>query len=194
MTGDLILSRVRRMLTLDTSVFPEVRDDRRFTSAAAAIAVGAVLVSALGAFLYGETVLDFTPDDWFLDTVILGSLFTMMLFAAGIAVTYLVLAQAFQVNVDPEGLARVLGFTYAPYALGFFVFLPEVGFTFGILSVVAMYYYAASGLRAAVPAAGAGAVAVSVAAGFVLWLTVMALVSDPGDNFFTGVFVYSIVD
>jgi len=194
MTSDLILSRIRRMLTLDLSVFPEVRDDRQFTSVAAAMAVAAVLVAALGAFLYGETVLDFTPDDWFLDTVILGSLFTMMLFAAGIAVTYLVLSQAFGVNIAPEGLARVLALTYSTYALGFLVFLPEAGFTFGIISVVAMFYYSVTGVRAAAPSASAGAAMVSVLAGFVLWLTIMALVSDPGDDFFTGVFVYSLVD
>lgn len=125
--------------------------------------------------------------------MVLGSLFTMILLAAGIAVTYVVLTQAFGVNISPEGLARVLALTYAFYAIGFLVFLPEVGFTFGVMSIAAMYYYSVEGLRAAAPGASATAVMVSVLAGFALWLTAMVLVSGPGDYFFTGVFVYSVL-
>ena len=51
-----------------------------------------------------------------------------------------------------------------------------------------------SGVRAAAPEASAGAAVLSVGAGFVLWITVMALISDPGDNFFNDPFVYSIGD
>ena len=40
MTSDLILSRLRRLIMLDTTVFPEVRDDRGFTLVAAGLAAG----------------------------------------------------------------------------------------------------------------------------------------------------------
>ena len=194
MTSDLILSRLSRLIVLDTSVFPEVRDDRSFTLIVAGLAAGAVVMGGLGAFLYGETVLEFTPDNWFLETAVLGSIFTMILLAAAIALTYLVLAEVFKAQVTLDGLGRVLALSYTAYALSFFVFLPEVGFTFGVLSIAAMFYYAVSGVRAAAPEASAGAAALSVGAGFVLWITVMALISEPGDNFFNGPFVYSIRD
>ncbi len=194
MTSDLILSRLRRLIVLDTSVFPEVRDDRSFTLIVAGLAAGAVVMGGLGAFLYGQTVLEFTPDNWFLETAVLGSIFTMILLAAAIALTYLVLAEVFKAQVTLDGLGRVLALSYTAYALSFFVFLPEVGFTFGVLSIAAMFYYAVSGVRAAAPEASAGAAALSVGAGFVLWITVMALISEPGDNFFNGPFVYSIGD
>ena len=194
MTSDLILSRLRRLIVLDTTVFPEVRDDRSFTLVAAGLAAGAVVMAGLGAFLYGETVLPFTPDSWFLETAVLGSIFTIILLAAAIALTYLVLAEVFKVQITLDGLGRVLALSYTAYALSFLVFLPEVGFTFGVLSIAAMFYYAVSGVRAAAPEASAGAAVLSVGAGFVLWITVMALISEPGDNFFNGPFVYSIVD
>ena len=194
MTSDLILSRLRRLITLDTTVFPEVRDDRSFTLIVGGLAAGAVVMGGLGAFLYGQTVLSSTPDNWFLETVIMGSIFTIVLLAAAIALTYIVLAEVFKVPVTLDGLGRVLALSYTLYAVSFFVFLPEVGFTFGVLSIAAMFYYAVSGVRAAAPEASAGAAVLSVGAGFVLWITVMALISDPGDNFFNGPFVYSIGD
>lgn len=195
MTSDLILNRLRRLIMLDTTVFPEVRDDRSFTAIVAGLAAGAVIMAGLGAFLYGQTVLDFTPENWFLETAVMGSIFTIILLAAAIALTYLVLAEIFKVQVTLDGLGRVLALSYTTYALSFFVFLPEVGFTFGVLSIAAMFYYAVSGVRAAAPEASAGAAVLSVGAGFVLWITVMALISEwPGDNFFNGPFVYSIVD
>ena len=194
MTTDLILSRLRRMIMLDTTVFPEVRDDRSFTPVAAGLAAAAVFMAGLGAFLYGQTVLSFTPDNWFLETAIMGSIFTIILLAASIALTYVVLAEIFKVSITLDGLGRVLALCYTVYALSFFVFLPEIGFTFGVLSIAAMFYYAVSGVRAAAPETSAGAAVLSVGAGFVLWISVMALISDPGDNFFNGPFVYSIGD
>lgn len=194
MTTDLILSRLRRMITLDTTVFPEVRDDRSFTPVVAGLVAAAVFVAGLGAFLYSQTVLSFTPDNWFLETAIMGSIFTIILLAASIALTYVVLAEIFKVPITLDGLGRVLGLCYTVYAISFFVFLPELGFTFGVLSIAAMFYYAVSGVRAAAPGTSAGAAVLSVGAGFVLWISVMALISDPGDNFFNGPFVYSIGD
>ncbi|MCI0784419.1 MAG: hypothetical protein J4N36_07580 [Chloroflexi bacterium] len=194
MTSELILSRLRRMIMLDTTVFPEVRDDRSFTPVVAGLAAAAVFAAGLGAFLYGQTVLPFTPDNWFLETAIMGSIFTIILLAASIALTYVVLAEIFKVPITLDGLGRVLALCYTVYAVSFFVFLPEIGFTFGMLSIAAMFYYAVSGVRAAAPEASRGAAVLSVGAGFVLWITVMALISDPGDNFFNGPFVYSIGD
>jgi len=194
MTSDLILSRLRRLIMLDTTVFPEVRDDRSFTLIVAGLAAGAVVMAGLGAFLYGGAVLPFTPGNWFLETAVMGSVFTIILLAAAIALTYLVLAEVFKVQITLDGLGRVLALSYTTYALSFLVFLPEVGFTFAVLSVAAMFYYAVSGVRAAAPEASAGAAVLSVGAGFVLWITVMALISEPGDNFFNGPFVFSIVD
>jgi hypothetical protein len=194
MTTDLILSRLRRMIMLDTTVFPEVRDDRSFTPVAAGLAAAAVFMAGLGAFLFGQTVPSFTPDNWFLETVIMGSIFTVILLAASIALTYVVLAEIFKVPITLDGLGRVLALCYTVYAVSFFVFLPEIGFTFGVLSIAAMFYYAVSGVRAAAPGTSAGAAVLSVGAGFVLWITVMTFISDwPSNNFFNGPFVYSIV-
>ncbi|HUF52249.1 MAG TPA: hypothetical protein VMR52_00560 [Dehalococcoidia bacterium] len=195
MNSDIVLNRLRRVVTLDSSVFVEIRDDREFTAASAACALIGVLLAALGAVLYAETVLDFRPAGWIVDTLILGSLFTALLFAAAGTLIYVVLVQVYGINVAPEGLARVLGVAFGFYALGFFVFLPEVGFAAGLMSVALTFYYAVAAVRAIVPERNEIAVVAAVTSGFTLWIALMALLSNPPDNhFYTGVFVYSIFD
>lgn len=195
MTSDIILDRMRRVILLDATVFPEIRDDREFTAVAAASALIGVLLAALGAVLYADTVLNLRPSGWIADTLVLGTMFTILLLAAAVAVIYVVLVQVFSVNVAPEGLARVLAFTFGWYGLGFFIFLPEVGFAAGLMSIALTYYYAIAAIRASAPAASEKAVVVAVTAGFTLWIAMMALLSNPpGNHFYTGVFVYSLLD
>jgi hypothetical protein len=195
MNSDLILSRLRRVALLDTAVFTEIAEDRQFTSVSVVCALIGVLLAALGAVLYAETVLDFRPDGWLVDTLILGSLFTVLLFAAAGALIYVILLQVYRVNVEPERLGRVLGVAFGAYGLGFFVFLPEVGFAAGLISIALTFYYAVAAVRAIVPARNELPVVVAVTSGFTLWIALMALLSNPPDNhFYTGVFVYSIFD
>ena len=194
MTLELFLNRLQRILVLDDTVFDEIRDDIRFTAVSLGAAVGAVFLAALGAWLYGETVLDGTPDGWFVDTVVLGSFFTIILFGAGIAVTYLLLAQVFRVEGIPvDDFARVALVTHAPYALGLLVFVPEIGFTFGILSVVGTVFYSMYGVGAAFRDASRTAALFSVLAGSLVWMLLIPVISDPGNNYVTGVFVYSLI-
>jgi hypothetical protein len=189
-----IIDRVRRALSLDQAVFEEVRDDAAFTPIAAGLAAAAVLLAALGAWLFGDTVLDFTPDGWFVDTFVLGSIFTILLFMAGIGVTYVVLVQVYREEVVPDALVRIVALGYIPFALGLLVFIPEIGFGFGILSIAAMFFYTVFGLRAAYPTIDSLRIVVAVLLGFAVWSMILPLISDlPDNNFATGVFVFGLI-
>jgi len=127
--------------------------------------------------------------------VILGTLFTIVLFLIGIAVIYLVLGQVFGEEMAADGLVRVASLTHLPYGLSLLIFIPEIGFAFGILSVAAMYYYTVFGIRAAYPNVDNMRAMVSVALGFAVWAAVIPIISDlPDNNWVTGVFVYSLVE
>ncbi len=195
MTVELFMNRLRRLLLLDDSVFDEIRNDVAFTPASLAAAAGAVFLAALGAWLFGETVLDRAPDGWFVDTVVLGSFFTAILFGAGMAVTYLLLVQLFRVEDIPvDDYLRVTLITHAPYALGLLVFVPEIGFTFGILSVLGTLFYTMYGLGASFRDVSGTAALFSVLAGALVWLLLIPVISDPGSGYVTGVFAYSLID
>lgn len=189
-----IIDRIRRALSLDQAAFEEVRDDTAFTPVIVGLAAAAVVLAAVGAWLFGETVLDFTPDGWFVDTFVLGSIFTMLLFVAGIAVTYVVLTQVYREAIATDALVRVVALGYLPFAVGLLVFIPEIGFGFGILSIAAMFFYTVFGLRSAYPAIEPLRVVVAVLLGFAFWGMILPLVGElPNDNFATGVFVFGLI-
>src|SRR3990170_7689462 len=112
----------------------------------------AVLIGGIGAFLWAVIVLDSTPDGFFVDAVILGSIFLILLWLAGIAVTYVVLTQIYREEIAPDALARVVAMGHLPFALSFLVLIPGIGFGFGVLAIAAMFFYSIYGLRAAYPA------------------------------------------
>lgn len=190
MPTEQIISRLRRALLLDETVFAEVRDDRTFTPFALVAAGVAVVLGAIGAFLWGQIVLEETPDGFFMDSVILGSLFLILLWLAGVGVMYLLFAQVFRVELTPDSLARVVALGHLPFALSLLVFIPEIGFAFGMLALAAMFYYTIAGLRAAFPAVDHMSTMLTVAAGFAVWLIVMPLLTSTDDAFAPGPFVF----
>jgi hypothetical protein len=194
MSTQQIIDRIRRALSLEQEAFEEVRDDTAFTPVVAVLAAAAVVLAALGAWLFGDTVLDFTPDGWFVDTFILGSIFTILLFMAGIGVTYVVLAQVYRETIAPDALVRIVALGYLPFAVGLLVCIPEIGFGFGILSIAAMFFYTVFGLRAAYPAIEPLRIVVAVLLGFAVWGMILPLVGElPDNNFATGVFVFGLI-
>jgi hypothetical protein len=195
MTFELVIARIRQAMMLDVAAYEETRDDSQFTPFAIGAMVVAVLLAAIGAWLFGDTILNVKPSGWFVDTMIFGTIFTIVLFLIGVAVIYLVLSQVFGEEMTPEGLVRVVTLTHLPYALGLFIFLPGLGFAFGILSIAAMFYYTVFGIRAAYPAVDNLRAMIAVLAGFAVWAIVIPLISDGPDNdWATGIFVYSLFE
>jgi hypothetical protein len=187
------VDRIKRALSLEKAAFEEARDDAAFTPFVAGLAAAAVLLAGLGSWLFGDTVLDYTPDGWFVETFILGSIFTILLFVAGVAVTYLVLTQVYREAMAPDSFVRIAALGYLPFALGLLVLIPEIGFGFGILSIAAMFFYTIFGLRAAYPAIEPVRIVVAVLLGFALWGMILPLVGEyPDNNFATGIFVFGL--
>jgi hypothetical protein len=196
MPTEQIFSRIQRAMMLDPRAYEETRDDATFTPYALAAAAIAVFLAALGAWLWAETVLSVTPDGWFVDTVILGFMFTAFLFLAGIGVTYAVLTQVLREEIPSiDGFLRVALVGHLGYAVSFLVFIPEIGFAFGLLAVAFVYFDTIFGIRASYPNAGTFNVALAVTIGVLVWAFLIPLISDyPDNNFVTGPFVYSILD
>jgi hypothetical protein len=192
LTSQDVLNLLRRVLMLDTDVFKEIRDTRGLTLFALAGLGVATFLAGLGAFIYSDTVLEFGSFS-FVKTALLGSLFTLILFCAGFGITYVVLTQLFHIDIAPDALFRLLAVGYLPYALGFFVCIPELGFLFGVLSMLTVFYYTLFAMRAALPAASELRLAVAILAGIALWTAFIPFISDPDNEFVTGVFVYGLI-
>lgn len=193
MTANQIADLLRRALFLDGGAYREFRDDQHLTIVAFAALGVAVLLAALGAFFYGKWVVN-GYDFAFMDTIVLGSLFMVLLFLADIGIVYLVLIQVFRIDIAPDALARLIAIGHLPYALGLFVFIQEIGFAFGIASVLGVFYWTLFALRTALPAADEKRLSLAVLAGMLVWIIVIPLISEtPGNEFVTGVFVYGTI-
>jgi hypothetical protein len=196
MPTETIITRIQRAMMLDARAYEEARDDTTFTPFAIAAAVIAVFLAAIGAWLWAETVNDFTPDGWFVDTVILGFIFTVVLFLAGVGVMYVVLTQLLREEIASlDGFLRVALLGHIGYAVALLVFVPQIGFGFGLLAIAFVYFDTIFGIRAAYPNTGMFNVALAVTIGILVWLVLIPLIADPPDNnFVTGPFVWSLFE
>jgi hypothetical protein len=196
MAAEQAINTMRRALTLDSAAYEEIRDDKSYTPYTLGATAIAVLLAAIGAWLWAETVADYSPDGWFFDTVILGWIFTAALMAAGIGVTYLLLTQVFRETIPTaDGFVRVAALGHASYAFALLVFLPELGFAFGVIAIAFVYFDTVFAIRSAYPAISPWNAVVAVALGMFVWLALIPILSDtPDNNFVTGPFVYSLFE
>jgi hypothetical protein len=194
MSIEQFLAILRRAVQLEDGAWGELRDNGTLTALCGGLLAVVVLLGGVGAWLWGETVLSSKPDGWFVDTIVLGSIFTLLLFLAGIGVTYIVLTQVYRETIPADALGRIVAVGYLPFALGLLVFIPEIGFGFGLLSVAAMFFYAVFGLRAAYPAVDTVRILVAVTLGFAVWGMILPLIGEaPDNNFGTGIFVFGLI-
>jgi hypothetical protein len=190
MTAELVIARIRRALLLDPTAYEETRDDNSFTIVSLGAAFLAVLLGAIGAWLWAETVLEATPDSWFVDTVILGTIFLVILWLIGVGVMYLILAQLYGEQITPDGLLRVATLGHIPFALSLLVFIPWFGFGFAMFAIAATFFYTNFAIRSAYPEIDALRVVLAVLAGFAIWLFILPVLTSDGDAFAPGPFVY----
>lgn len=193
MAIDQLIARLRRAMMLDATAFEEARDDATFTPLALAAAAIAVFIAGIGTFLWSAIIFDDTGDI-FVEATILGSIFLILLWLAGIAVSYVVLTQVFRESVAPDALARVMAIGHIPFALGLLIFIPGIGFAFGLLSVSLLFFYTMYGVRAAFPSIDPLRVLIAVVAGFAVWSMILPLLTSSGDAFAPGVFIYEVTE
>lgn len=179
MDPNLVLNRLLRLVRFDASVYDEVRDDQRELIPAVVIAVVAAFLAGFGAFLWWKVVPDFPsggPDNEFLNTFILGSLFLVLLYGVATVVVYVMLVQVFRVSVDLQSLARTMGYAAWPLAISVAMFIPVL---FPVFSLVPLMLLFVTMIYAAQAASGADSRQVIFAclAGIVVMVFVLGLIA-----------------
>ena len=176
MDPTVVLNRLKRLIQLDTTVFDEVRDDPQELIPALIVATASSLLAGLGAWLYWLVV---PADDFnsaFLNSIILGSIFMLVMYGVAAVVIYLVLVQAYRVQVDLQALIRTMGYAAFPLALSVLMFIPVVYPLFAILPMgilLVMVIYAVQS------ASGAESkqVVMSSVIGFAVMILVLGLIA-----------------
>jgi hypothetical protein len=183
--------RLRRLVTLDTSVFEEVRTDAASTIPAIVVAAVATLLFGAGGWLWW--VFADLPDsgDIFVKSLIVGSILSAVLWAVWLAIVYVILTQVFRARADVNELVRVMGFAAAPLALGILMFIPAL--EFGIaLTAVAIFFGANVVAVQTATDAPAGRVLAANGAGFLIWAIVLGLFVTDENAYAPGIFVFDV--
>jgi hypothetical protein len=189
MDVNTLIQRLRRLATLDTSVFDEVRTDASATIPALVVAVAATFIAGLGGWLWWAV--NGIPEGGkvFVQSFIIGSILSVVLWGVWVALVYVLLTQVFRARADVNELVRVMGFAAAPLALSVLMFIPGVDFGIGLAAVALFFGTTTIAVQSATDAAP-GRVLVANAAGFAVWAIILGLLVTSTRTWAPGFFVF----
>jgi hypothetical protein len=193
MDPNVIVNRITRLARLDTTVFDEVRDDEREIGPALIVVVLSALLAGIGAILW---LLFVKPEgldlDWgnaIVNILLLGTIFTLVLWGVWVAVTYVVLVQLYHQQLDIQALLRTMGYGAFPLALSLLMFIPGLSFGIAVAALVLWFVMSIYAVQAATNASS-NEVVMSSAIGFIVFAVVLALIAR-STGMATGAFVNS---
>jgi hypothetical protein len=187
-TFDAVKETLRRLVVVDGSAFEEIRADTTFTVPALVVAALAVLASGLGGSFWYAVGFEW-DGEFFWKSGLLGTVFGFLFWALGTGATFLMLRSVLRMDVKPDEVFRVAGFAAIPLAIGLFIFIPEIAFGIGLISIALFLAFSALGMHRAfdIPAEKA---LMAVVPGFALWAIVLPLLVSSDNPFGPGIFVF----
>ena len=189
MNINVLVERLMRLLRLDTSVFNDVRNDPAATVPSALVMVVSTLLAGIGGWLWW-IFQDFGDNgEVFLESVILGSVFSIALWIVWLLVSWVVLSQLFREEADWQQMLRTMGMAGAPLALSFGMFIPGISFGVALASIALLFGLTTTAIQATTTADPAR-VLVANLAGFAVWGVVLSLLVTSNDYFAPGIFLF----
>jgi hypothetical protein len=173
------LGRLRRLSRLDASVFSEVRDDPTQSLGAVLVAVAAIVLSAVGGWLWLISEIDgLSTGRVVLREFFLGSLIAFALWSLWIVAAQMMLVTVFRRSTSRGALFRTMGYATLPAAGALLMVIPAVGFAAGLVSIVAWFAASNAAIESAAPDASRREVLVANTAGFTVFATLSAVLAD----------------
>ncbi len=184
-----LASRLQRLIRLDTSVFEEVREDSSATVPAICVVVGATLLAGFGGWFWWLLQPFGDNTSVLLQSVIMGTLFSVALWIVWMLVTWVMLTQLFREDADWQQMLRTMGMASIPLALSFGVFIPGIGSGIGLASLVLLFGLSNIAIQAVTPADPARVLIANVA-GFTVWAIVLGLLVTSNNYLAPGIFLF----
>jgi len=188
MDFQVVMSRIMRLARLDTTVFDEVRMDPTATASSFVVAAAATFAAGLGGWLWWVQKLDFDEGKVFVQSVILGSIFSVGLWIVWFFVAYVLLTQVFRERADLQQLMRTMGMAAAPLGLSILLLIPGINFGLGLASI-ALFFGLSNIAIQSVTTADPAKVLIANAAGFTMWAVVLTLLVDGTTYLAPGIFI-----
>jgi hypothetical protein len=185
----ILVDRLQRLVRLDTSIFDEVRQDPAATVPAALVLVVSTVLAGLGGWFWWM-MQDFADSGQvFVQSVILGSVFSVALWIVWLLVAWVILTQLFRDDADWQEMLRTMGMATAPLALSVAIFIPGIDLGVGLASVALFFGLTTIAIQAVTPASAARVLAANLA-GFAVWAIVLGLLVTSDNYLAPGVFLF----
>jgi len=200
---NVLVQRVRRLAMLDTSVFEEVRADQASTVPAIIVAAAATILAGVGGWLWwlindiGKLHVDGgsgsvpSGGGMFIQSLIVGSIISFLLWGVWLAISYVMLTQVFRARAEVNDMVRVMGFAMLPLALSVLIFIPGLDFGIGVASLVILFGATQIAMQTATDAP-AGRVLAANGVGFAVWAIVLGLLVTDTHAYAPGFFVLGV--
>jgi len=184
--------RLMRLVRLDTSVFDEVRQDPTATVPAMFVVAASTLLAGFGGWLWWAFE-DF-PDTGrvFVQSLILGTIFSVALWIVWLLVAWVILNQLFREDADWQQMLRTMGMASAPLAISVAIFIPGISFGVGLASIALFFGVTTIAIQAVTPASPAR-VLVANLSGFTIWAVVLGLLVSSDTYLAPGIFLYDLL-
>lgn len=188
MDFEVVVSRLMRLARLDTTVFDEVRMDPAATASSFFVVAAATFAAGLGGWLWWVQQMDFNGGKVFVQSVIVGSVFAVLLWIVWLFVSYVLLTQVFRERADLQQLIRTMGLAAAPLGLSLLLLIPGINFGLGLTSIALFFGLTNIAIQSVTTAEPAKVLAAN-AAGFAVWAVILALLVDNTTYLAPGIFV-----
>lgn len=188
---------LRRLLSLDSRVFEEVRNNPAATIPGVLVVLVACLLAGAGGWLWWLVSGYPNSGEIFLRSAVFGSLLALVLWCIlWLGIVYVVLTQVLRERAYFEQLMRVMGLAAAPLALMLLMFVPEVSYAIGLGSLVLTFGLTSVAIRS-VTTADVSRVLAANFLGFVVWAAALTLLSSTNATFQAhapGIFLFNSVN
>ena len=185
----ILADRLQRLARLDTRVFDEVRQDPAATIPAMCVVAGSTALAGIGGWLWW-IVQDFGDGGTvFVQSVILGSVFSVALWIVWLLVAWVILTQLFREDADWQQMLRTMGMAAAPLSISVAMFIPGVDVGVALASVALFFGLTTVAIQAVTPANPAR-VLVANLAGFAVWAIVLGLLVTSENYLAPGIFLF----
>lgn len=185
----ILADRLQRLVQLDTTVFDEVRQDPSATIPAVFVVTVATALSGVGGWLWWSIQGYGDGGKVFIQSVVMGSIFSVALWIVWLLVAWVILTQLFREDADWHQMLRTMGMAAAPLALSLGIFIPGVDFGVGLASVALFFGLTTIAIQSTT-AAGPAHVLVANLAGFALWAIVLTLLVTSETFLAPGIFLF----
>ena len=192
-----VLAWLKRLASLDTRVFDEVRTNPTATIPGVLIATIATFLAGLGGWLWW-VVEDYPrSEDILVNSALIGSALAVALWAVGwLGVVYFMITQVFRERAYVEQLLRVMGLASAPLGLMFLMFVPGLSLAVGLASLALTFGLTNIALNT-VTTADPARVLVANFFGFFVWCAALTLLASASastvEPHAPGIFLYNSI-